>query len=133
MWVYKGKEFTSADIGNNIGFVYVVTNINNNKKYVGKKLFKFTRRKPPLKGKKRKRIVTIESDWMTYYGSNDTVNSLVEEFGPDLFHREILHLCKTKSEMSWLELLEQVDRRVLFDDNYYNNIIQVRINGNQLK
>ena len=52
-------------------FVYLITNLTNNKKYVGKKLAKFKTTKPPLKGKKNKRRGYKESDWHTYWGSSD--------------------------------------------------------------
>lgn len=133
MWYYNGKEFTSEMIGDYVGFVYVITDLSNDKKYVGKKLFKSKRRLPPLKGKTRKRTVVKESDWQDYFGSSDLVKTLIEEHGRDNFHREILHLCMSKGELSYLELLEQVERKVLLSDEYYNNIIQVRIHGSHVR
>ena len=133
MWLYNGKEFTSEMIGDNVGFVYVITNNADGKMYVGKKQFQSKTKLPPLKGKKRKRIVIKESDWMSYYGSSELVKELVESQGCDAFKREILHLCTSKGEMSYLELIEQVERKVLLSDDYYNNIIQVRIHGSHVK
>jgi hypothetical protein len=133
MWYYKGEEFTSDMIGDYIGFVYVITDLSNNKKYVGKKLLMSKRRLPPLKGKTRKRTVVKESDWQDYFGSSDEVKTLVEELGRDNFHREILHLCNTKGELSYLELKEQMDREVLLNDDYYNGIIQVKIHRSHVK
>lgn len=133
MWYYNGKEFTSEMIGDYVGFVYVITDLSNDKKYVGKKLFKSKRRLPPLKGKTRKRTVVKESDWQDYFGSSDLVKTLIEEHGRNNFHREILHLCMSKGELSYLELLEQVERKVLLSDEYYNNIIQVRIHGSHVR
>lgn len=133
MWYYGDKEFTSEMIGDYIGFVYVITDKRNNKKYVGKKLFTSKRRLPPLKGKMRKRTVLKESDWMQYYGSSDEVKALVEELGPDNFHREILHLCESKGVMSYLEAKEQFDRNVLLSDDYYNGIINCKIHRSHVK
>lgn len=133
MWYYKGEEFTSDMIGDNIGFVYIITDKSNGKKYVGKKLLVSKRKLPPLKGKKRRRTVIKESDWQDYYGSSDEVKSLVEEYGRDNFHREILHLCKAKGELSYLEAKEQFDRNVLLDDSYYNGIIQCKIHRTHVK
>ncbi len=63
-WIYEGVEFTSEDINDFFGFVYCITNHQNQRKYIGRKYFwKF--RTP--KGKKRK--VKSESDWKKYYGS----------------------------------------------------------------
>ena len=128
MWYMNDIEFTDApdDIE---GFVYVITDKRNDKKYVGKKKFWSVTRKPPLKGKKRKRVVRKESDWMKYYGSSELVNQLLVEHGEDNFHREIIHLCKTKGEMSYLEAKEQFDRNVLLNDEYYNEFIGCKIHS----
>jgi hypothetical protein len=133
MWYYEGKEFTSEDIGEYMGFVYIITDKTNEKKYVGKKLFKSKRRLPPLKGKTRRRTKVVESDWQDYFGSSEEVKMLVEEHGRDNFHREILHLCNTKGVMSYLEAKEQFDRNVLLDDSYYNGIIQCKIHRSHVK
>lgn len=127
MWSYRNGEFTSEMIGDYVGFVYVITDLVNRKKYVGKKLFKSTRRLAPLKGKTRKRKVVKESDWQDYFGSSEEVKMLVEERGRDSFHREILHLCNSKGELSYLELYEQIIRNVLLRDDYYNGIVQCKI------
>mgnify|MGYP003118432597 FL=1 len=128
MWYMNNIEFTEApdDIE---GFVYVITDKRNDKKYVGKKKFWSVTRKPPLKGKTRKRVVRKESDWMKYYGSSELVNQLLVEHGEDNFHREIIHLCKTKGEMSYLEAKEQFDRNVLLNDEYYNEFIGCKIHS----
>jgi hypothetical protein len=133
MWLYNDKEFTSEMIEDNVGFVYVLTDKSNNKKYVGKKIFVSKRRLPPLKGKKRKRTKIVESDWQTYYGSSEEVKQIVEDLGAENFHREILHLCKSKGELSYLELREQMEREVLLSDEYYNGIVQVKIHRSHVK
>jgi len=133
MWLYNDKEFTSEMIEDYAGFVYIITDNSNGKKYVGKKLFQSKRRLKPLKGKTRRRTKIVESDWQDYFGSSDEVKALVEEHGRDNFKREILHLCNTKGEMSYLEAKEQFDRNVLLDDTYYNGIIQCKIHRSHVK
>ena len=133
MWLYNGVEFTSDMIKDYVGFVYIITHLSDNKKYIGKKLFSSKRTLPPLKGKKRKRKVVKESDWMSYYGSSDEVKELVEQSGEKAFKREILHLCGSKGAMSYLEMYEQVQRNVLMDDDYYNGIIQCKIHRSHVK
>jgi len=133
MWLRNDVEFTSDMIGDYVGFVYIITDLTNNKKYVGKKLFESKRTLPPLKGKTRKRKVTKESDWMSYYGSSEELMLLVEANGADTFKREILHLCHSRGEMSYLEAKEQFDRGVLLSDDFYNGIINCKIHKSHVK
>ena len=127
-WTYQGKivEQISEEY---VGFVYLITNLTNDKKYIGKKLAQFKVTKKPLKGKKNKRRSTKESDWRDYWGSSDTLNADVQTLGPENFTREILYLCKGRGEMSYIEAKEQFDRRVLETNEYYNGIINVRVGG----
>ena len=130
-WLYKGKQVN--EISNEYeGFVYLITNLTNNRKYVGKKSSKFKTTKPPLKGKKNRRRGHKESDWRDYWGSSDKLNEDVEALGPKNFTREILYFCKSRGEMSYLEAKEQFDRRVLETDEYYNGIINVRVGGSKI-
>ena len=128
MWYYKGEEFTEIpeDI---IGFVYIITELETGKKYVGQKRFWSTRKLPPLKGKKRRRSVTKESDWRDYFGSNEDLKVLVESNGGDKYHREILHLCRSFGIMNYMETKEQFDRNVLLRDDYFNVIINCKIHS----
>jgi len=131
MWTYKGKEIDElpADCE---GFVYVITNRTNGRKYIGKKLAKFKVTKPPLKGKKNKRRSTKESDWRTYWGSSDHLLADVEKLGEENFTREILHYCQSRGMLSYLEAKEQFDREVLLSDEYYNGIINVRVGSSKV-
>jgi hypothetical protein len=130
-WTYRGEQITEIS-DEYEGFVYLITNLTDNRKYVGKKLAKFKTTKPPLKGKKNKRRGTKESDWREYWGSSDKLIADVEELGEDKFTREILYFCKSRGEMSYLEAREQFERRVLETDEYYNGIINVRVGGSKI-
>lgn len=123
-WYYKDKELTEEDIGSNIGFVYLITNLVSGRKYIGKKLFKFSKRKQIKKKKKR---VLVTSDWNDYYGSSDILKNDVVELGKENFKREILHLCSNKTQMSYMELKEQIERKALESDDFYNIWIMVRV------
>jgi hypothetical protein len=121
-----------------IGFVYLITNLTDNRKYIGKKLAKFSKttyKTVKLKNgnKKRKKIRgKIESDWRSYYGSNTELNKDVELLGLDNFRREILYYCKSKSECSYIEAREQFSRKVLESKEYYNGQISVRVHGSHI-
>lgn len=136
-WYYQDQLVTEIS-EDYIGFVYIITNLTTDKKYIGKKLAKFaktTYKVVKLKNgtKKRKRIRgKIESDWQEYYGSNDELNKDVVTLGKENFRREILYYCKTKSECSYIEAREQFSRRVLESDDYYNGHIQVRVHGKHI-
>jgi hypothetical protein len=127
-WTYQGINVEEIPEGI-IGFVYLITNLTTGRKYIGKKLAQFKRTKPPLKGKKRKRKSTVESDWRDYWGSSESLQADVAALGPEQFTREIIYYCKSKAELSYLEAKEQFDRCVLETDDYYNGIINVRVGG----
>ena len=57
-WLYEGEPFTTADIGDFFGFVYIITNRETGKKYIGRKYF-WQKRKPRGGGRR----VTSESNW----------------------------------------------------------------------
>lgn len=129
-WLYNDKPIELENIENYIGFVYLITNTLNDKKYIGKKLLKFKKTKT-LKGKKKK--ILVESDWQIYYGSNDVLKKEVQEHGAENFKREIIRFCKNKSELTYFELKEQIIRGALESDKYYNSWIYVRVRKEHLK
>lgn len=130
-WYYKGKEITTIP-AEFAGFVYLITNNLNGRKYVGKKLAVKKVTKQPLKGKTRKRVEYKESDWKDYYGSSTELLQDIANYGTEHFTREIIHLCRTKGELNYKELTEQVHRKVLETNDYYNNLIDVKIHGNHV-
>lgn len=123
-WTYNGKPLTSEDIGDDYGFVYLITDLRNGRMYVGKKLFWSKKTKQVKKKKKR---FKVESDWKKYYGSSAELMEQVTAGGKESFKREVLHLCKSKGECNYWEAHEQFARRVLLDDQYYNSWIMVKV------
>ena len=137
-WLFENKiiEVLPEDC---IGFVYLIKNNVTGRRYIGKKLAKFSKttyKVVKLKNgnKKRKKIRNkIESDWQLYYGSNIELNEDIIKLGNDKFTREILYYCKSKAECSYVEAREQFNRKVLESDDYYNGHIQVRVHGSHIK
>ena len=133
-WSYKGEDIVELP-SDCVGFVYLITNTESGKMYVGKKLarFKTTRYRmyTQKNGKKvRKKIRgAVSSDWQEYYGSSDALLKDLEKLGAEKFHREILYYCKSKAELNYVEAREQFSRKVLESDQYYNGHIRVRVHG----
>jgi hypothetical protein len=136
-WVYQGNIVDHLP-EECVGFVYLITNTITGRKYIGKKLAKFSKttyKVVKLKNgtKKKKKIRSkIDSDWQDYYGSSNELTADIEKLGKENFTREILHYCKSKAETSYLEAKEQFDRRVLESTEYYNGHIQVRVHGSHI-
>jgi hypothetical protein len=97
-WYFNGSPFLTQDIQDNFGFVYLITNTQNNRRYIGRKYF-WSFRTP--KGKKRK--VKQESDWKKYYGSCPELKEDVEHYDRQDFSRTILSLHKTKGRVNFEE------------------------------
>ena len=123
-WMYNEVAFTSDDIGDNYGFVYLITNLTNRRAYIGRKYF-WSHRKPP--GKKRR--VKKESDWKQYYGSCPELKEDVVKYGRNSFSREIISLHKTVGKVNFEEtrqlFLNNVLTEHLTDGTplYYNSNI----------
>ncbi|MFA6198913.1 MAG: hypothetical protein WC679_00735 [Bacteroidales bacterium] len=129
-WQFREKDFELEDIPKNIdSFVYIIEDTLNNKWYIGKKTF-FFKKKKLINGKNKN--VKINSDWQFYYGSNEFLQAEVKNNDKSLFKRNILHLCQSKAEASYLELREQIEHRCLEKENYYNHWIDVSITKSHL-
>lgn len=136
-WLHDNLPITAlpADC---VGFVYLITNMMDGKRYIGKKLAKFSKtsyKMVTLKNgtKKRKAIKSkVDSDWLEYYGSSEALNKDIERHGRGWFRREILYFCTSKAQCSYLEAKEQFARNVLESDRYYNNQISVRVHGSHI-
>ena len=136
-WLYQNTPVETLP-DSCVGFVYLITNNLTGRKYIGKKLAKFSKttyrtvkQKNGIKKKKRIRS-KIDSDWQQYYGSSADLSADIEKLGTDNFTREILYYCASKSECSYIEARVQFSRRVLESQDYYNGHIQVRVHGRQI-
>ena len=109
------------------GFIYEIINTVTNKKYIGKKQCQSRIKRKPLKGKKRNRIDFKESDWKIYTSSSNDLNDEIKKYGKDKFIFKILRTCDSKWALAYYEIKEQIDKEVLFRDDYHNGIINCRI------
>lgn len=128
MWLYENQEF--ADPQDYYGFVYIITNLTNSRKYIGRKYFTKSKTKQ-VKGKKRKSRIT--SDWSDYWGSNIELQNDVEQLGQQKFTREIVRLCKTRAECAYYETKYILEVDALLKTEYYNSWLSARIRADHLK
>ena len=137
-WIYQGTPVDTLP-EDCVGFVYMITNNTSGRKYIGKKLAKFSKttyKTVKLKNgtKKKKKIRSkIDSDWQTYYGSNEELNRDVVDLGAENFTREIIFYCRSKAECSYIEAREQFRHQVLESADYYNGQISVRVHGSHIR
>lgn len=128
MWLYEGKEFEYDDQW--YGFIYLIENLVNGKKYIGRKFL--TKAGYKTVNKKRKKI-RVESDWASYYGSSPSLAKDIELYGQDKFRRTILKLCKTRGECNYWETKMIFDADAILDGNYYNTWVQCKIQASHVK
>ena len=137
-WTYN-KEVV-PELPDCEGFVYLITNLVDGRRYIGKKLAKFAKTSintVTLKSgeKKKKRVKTkVDSDWRTYWSSSIELQNDVKALGEVNFTREIIHFCQTKGECSYLEMKEQIINEVLLQpDKWYNAFVGGKIHRNHVK
>lgn len=129
-WLYESNPIDESILDQYVGFVYCITNLVDDRKYIGKKLLKFKKSKI-VKGKKKRFLV--ESDWKKYWGSNKLLKVDVEELGEENFIREILVLCKSKGECNYFEAKFQFQLGVLESEKFYNDQIMARVHRSHIK
>ncbi len=127
-WLYEDKEFIND--GEWYGFVYLIQNLINGKKYIGRKFLTKAGYKT-VKGKKKK--IRVESDWSDYYGSSPSLKEDVEKFGKENFKRTILRLCKSRGECNYFETKYIFDNDAILDSNYYNSWVSCKIQASHVK
>lgn len=123
-WYYAGEVLNENLLSGKVGFVYQITNLSNDMKYIGKKLLKFRKTKQ-VKGIKKK--ISVDSDWKSYWSSSDELKKDVVALGEHQFKREILRLCSSKSECNYYEAKFQFENEVLEDSGWYNQWIMVKV------
>ena len=131
-WKYKDGEIISLEDtpSGSIGFAYLITNRTTGKIYVGRKNLTSTRKKhygkkklASLKDKRLKtyEMVTKESNWKVYTGSNKELNADIKR--GDEIDRTILQFAYNKIELTYLEVKYQCIHGVLECESYNDNIL----------
>jgi hypothetical protein len=135
MWLYNNEVIeTIEDIpANTFGFIYITTYIPSGISYIGKKsLYHNVKRKLTKKelaeqtGRGRKsttETIQKESDWKTYYGSEDFIKQKIKEKKQGEFKREIIHFVENKKMLTYFECKYQFMYNVLENENYLNSNI----------
>lgn len=123
-WLYNGQPFDSELADGYYGFIYIITSKVDGKKYIGRKYLTKAATKQ-VNGKKKK--IRKESDWQTYWSSSVLLKEQVKQLGEENFTREILYLCKTRSECNYMETREIFIRNCLLSDEYINNWVSAKI------
>lgn len=141
-WIYKDKVINNIDqiAEDAIGFVYKITHLPTGQYYIGKKSLKSIRNikigkrelekiREERKSKgiggrlpKKKRVVK-ESDWLSYFSSNEWIKEQIKKGNQKDFKREILSFHTSKKSLTYSEVEEQIKRDILRDDNSLNSNI----------
>lgn len=127
-WLYEDKEFT--DVEDYYGFIYLIENLVNGKKYIGRKYLTKAGYKT-VKGKRKK--LRVESDWRDYYGSSASLKEDIDLYGKDNFRRTILRLCKSRGECNYFETKYIFDTDAILDPKYYNSWVSCKIQTSHVK
>lgn len=135
-WLYKNKEvYSLEDIPQNtFGFIYITTHIPTGKKYLGKKSIyhnvkkKLTKKElaeqPVTRGRKSTTtVIQKESDWKTYYGSEEFIKQKIKDKKQEEFTREILVFVSNKKLLTYYECKYQFVYGVLESDEWLNTNI----------
>jgi len=130
-WIYQNQPFTETPELYQ-GFVYLITNLTQNRYYIGKKNYWKTIKRAPLKGRVNRRHSRTATDWQDYWGSSTALQKHIDLLGVDCFRREILIQCRTKTDMSYHETRLQFQENVLTNPAYYNDYIGCRITSRGL-
>lgn len=130
-WMFKNKIFTSEDINNAHGMVYLIEEISTGKMYIGQKQL-WTKKTRTINKKKKK--IKVDSDWKKYWSSSSYIKEKVLNEGHDDFRRYVLMLCISTGQLNYMEMKLQMDLRVLEKPEFYlNGFIGGKISTSHIK
>ena len=119
-WDFEPTDF--------VGFVYRIRDLDTNREYIGKKVFRFVKRTKRV-GKRNRKVTIVDSKWKTYCGSCKELLNEITLRGESKFIFKIESLHECKSTLAWTEtyklITEDALRATLIDGTkkYYNGII----------
>ena len=125
-WLWNGNPIDKIPEEHKT-FVYLITNKITKKRYIG---FKTAVSRRTYVENHKKKQKEVESDWKTYWSSSENLQEDVKKYGKQNFIREIIWLTVNKAVGKYIELEEQITRKVMTEnrDQYYNGIVNVRLN-----
>lgn len=135
MWLHEEKVIEKIEDfpQGTFGFIYIITNEETGRFYVGKKFLYHNKKKKLTKkelaeqtGPGRKsltKVVTEESDWITYWGSSKELREDIKKLGEYKFKRQILYFARNKKELTYYEVKYQIINDVLLSPLSYNDNI----------
>lgn len=109
-----------------LGFLYRITDRQSEKFYIGIKQTSKKIKRKPLKGKKRKRISVIDSDWRKYCSSSGEISEDIKKNESNYIF-EILSFHPSKSLLKYAEAEYLIKNNCLFDSNCYNQMFNYRL------
>ena len=112
-WTYNNESVTDELIGDSYGFVYIIENLTNGRRYIGRKYLTKAAYKT-VNGKRKK--IRKASDWETYYGSYKVLLEDVKRLGKVNFTREIVRFCRNRSECAYWETHHIFEMGALLSD-----------------
>lgn len=132
MWFFQDKEFKTTDIPDNaIGFIYEMTAVVDGKsvRYIGKKDFYSNVKKnmgkreiAALTDKRVKKYTRVKKlAYENYFSSNDVLKQAKKD-GVNIT-RKIIHICFSKTELTYMECKYQFAMGVLESDEFLNGNI----------
>lgn len=135
-WEYEGRVIDNITLfpEGAIGFIYLIENLDNGKKYFGRKTCralnkkkKLTKKEKSLPENSRKTFKYIEHEYKGWQEYNGSCLPLLDDIKKGASYRKtIVKFCYTKKQMTAWEL-KYILCDCFLDDNCYNQNIMGKI------
>lgn len=98
-----------------VGFVYIITNLVEQRKYIGSKKYKIKRKK--------------DGEWKSYTGSCTELNNDIKKYGKDKFTFKVVKQYSRMVEVKYNEAKMIIEVDAIFRKDYYNQMVMLRMKG----